>query len=110
MIPSIFTENNCKALGSFEIAANQPLSWKEIIERHLRIPGENHYAHLLLYAAAAVRTEIDNIILFWCPCTFSINGESNLIGITTSNLSSQEIISLPIESLFCDFVAIVPLS
>ena len=96
MRPQIFLDNNCEALGTLETASNEPIPWKQCMENYMGTPGSMRYALLPTFAAVAVRTQIDNITLFWCPRTTVIGGIMYLIGLTISNLSSHDVICLPI--------------
>ena len=108
MIPSIFADNSFKALGTIETTSLDPSTWKVCMELHMKTLVGACHAHLWQYAAVAVCTWVDNITLFWCPHMTCINNKMYLIGLTTSNLSFWEIISLPIKQHFYNFIAIIP--
>ena len=79
------------------------------MELFMKTPAEACHSCLAQFTVVAVRTMINNIVMFWCPRVFCIDGESYLLGIRTSNLSSsQDIITLKVEQHFKNFMAIVP--
>ena len=79
------------------------------MELYMKTPPEGRHSCRIQSAAVADWIMIENIVLFWCPCVFCIKGESYLLGLRTSNLSSpQDIITLKIKQHFRDLMAIVP--
>ena len=77
------------------------------MDLHMKTNAANRSVHLVMCAADAVHTATNNITLLWCLHTCEISSKIYLIGLGISDFSLREIIGLPADLLFYDFMAIV---